>query len=169
MILGDAPSCQCRLIQVPNLQGNIEIAPTNQNIHQCRYAVAWEGCERLIRIGRSFGLSGVLSVLDFGPLTMLVGALDSSQVRAYVDESIGEITRHDQEKETAYLDTLTAYLRERCRAQACANAMALHVSTLRYRLERIRDLFDVDVDVDTPEKRFAAELAIQLHRLAKTV
>lgn len=131
------------------------------------YAVVSEECDRMIRIGRSFGLSGALSVQDFGPLTMLVGALDSSEVRAYVEESIGGMARHDQEHKTGYADTLAAYLREGCRAQASANAMGLHVSTLRYRLDRMRDLFGVNVD--TPEKRFAAELAIQLHKLTKSV
>lgn len=39
--------------------------------------------------------------------------------------------------------------------------MGLHVTTLRYRLSRIQDLFGVDVE--TPEKRFAIELAIRLY------
>jgi len=39
--------------------------------------------------------------------------------------------------------------------------MGLHVTTLRYRLSRIQELFGVDVE--TPEKRFAVELAIRLH------
>ena len=39
--------------------------------------------------------------------------------------------------------------------------MGLHVTTLRYRLSRIQDLFGIEVD--TPERRFAVELAIRLH------
>lgn len=39
--------------------------------------------------------------------------------------------------------------------------MGLHVTTLRYRLSRIRELFGIDVE--TPERRFAAELAVRLH------
>jgi len=52
-------------------------------------------------------------------------------------------------------------VREGCRAQACADAMGLHVTTLRYRLSRIQALFGIDPE--TADKRFAIELAIRLH------
>ena len=39
--------------------------------------------------------------------------------------------------------------------------LGLHVTTLRYRLTRLRELFGIDID--TPERRFALELAIRLH------
>jgi DNA-binding PucR family transcriptional regulator len=44
--------------------------------------------------------------------------------------------------------------------------MGLHVTTLRYRLSRISDLFGIDVE--TPERRFAVELALQLHKLVES-
>jgi DNA-binding PucR family transcriptional regulator len=78
-----------------------------------------------------------------------------------VQESVGAIADHDRDNGTPYLETLSVYLQEGCRNQACADAMGLHVTTLRYRLARIQELFGVDVE--TPEKRFAVELAIRLH------
>ncbi|HTK36383.1 MAG TPA: helix-turn-helix domain-containing protein [Caulobacteraceae bacterium] len=125
------------------------------------YATAWERCRRRIRIAQSFGSTGVLSNQDFGPLPMLVTAADAADVRSFVQESVGVIAAHDREHGTPYLETLCTYLREGCRSQACANALDLHVTTLRYRLTRIQELFGIDVE--TPERRFAVELAIHLH------
>jgi purine catabolism regulator len=125
------------------------------------YPAAWERCGRMIRIGRSFGLTGALSTQDFGPLPMLVSAADVGDVRSFVRESIGTIAEHDRENGTPYLETLSSYLEEGCRSQACADRMGLHVTTLRYRLARIQELFGIDVE--TPEKRFSVELAIRLH------
>ncbi|WP_158817468.1 helix-turn-helix domain-containing protein [Methylocapsa sp. S129] len=125
------------------------------------YPDAWDRCNRMIRIGRSFGRTGALSGRDFGPLPMLVAASEVSDVRSFVQDSVGAIADHDREHNTPYLETLSAYLREGCRSQACADTMGLHVTTLRYRLTRIQELFGVDVE--TPEKRFAVELAIRLH------
>lgn len=125
------------------------------------YPAAWERCGRMIRIGRSFGLTGAISAQDFGPLPMLVAASEVGDVRSFVQESVGAIAEHDHENGTPYLETLSTYLQEGCRAQACADTMGLHVTTLRYRLSRIQELFGVDVE--TPEKRFAIELAIRLH------
>lgn len=125
------------------------------------YATAWERCNRMIRIGRSFGLTGALSTQDFGPLPMLVSAADVGDVRNFVRASIGAIAEHDRENGTPYLETLSAYLEEGCRSQACADRLGLHVTTLRYRLARIQELFGIDVE--TPERRFAVELALRLH------
>ncbi|MBB6303807.1 helix-turn-helix domain-containing protein [Rhizobium leucaenae] len=127
------------------------------------YPPAWERCSRMIRIGRSFGLTGAVSAQDFGPLPMLVAASEAGDVRSFVQENVGAIAEHDRENGTPYLETLSTYLREGCRSQACADTMGLHVTTLRYRLSRIQELFGVDVE--TPEKRFAVELAIRLHRV----
>lgn len=125
------------------------------------YPAAWERCSRMIRIARSYGLTGAVSVQDFGPLPMLVAASEAGDVRSFVHESVGAIAEHDRENGTPYMETLSIYLQEGCRSQACADTMGLHVTTLRYRLSRIQDLFGVDVE--TPEKRFAVELAIRLH------
>lgn len=125
------------------------------------YPENWERCWRTIKIARAFGRSGALSGQDFGPLPMLVAAADVGEVKGFVDECIGAIVEHDRTHDTPYLETLTAFLNEGCRSQACADAMGLHVTTLRYRLSRIQELFGIEVD--TPDRRFAVELAIRLH------
>ncbi len=125
------------------------------------YPREWERCWRMIRIARSFGRSGVLSAVDFGPMPMLVGAAESGDVRGFVEGAVGAVIEHDRTHGTPYLQTLAAYLREGCRAQACANAMGLHVTTLRYRLARMEELFGINPE--TPDARFAIELAVRLH------
>jgi DNA-binding PucR family transcriptional regulator len=123
----------------------------------------WDRCWRMIRVARAFGKTGALSVPDLGPLPMLIGAADSSDVRAFIAGTIGRIVEYDAKHRASYVGTLATYIRHGCRAQACADAMGLHVTTLRYRLARIADLFGIDVE--TPERRFAVELALQLHNL----
>jgi DNA-binding PucR family transcriptional regulator len=127
------------------------------------YPKEWERCWRMIRIARAFGRRGALAAPEFGPLPMLVGAADSADVRSFVESSIGPLVAHDRANDTPYLETLAAYVRSGCRSQPCADAMGLHVTTLRYRLSRIATLFGIEVD--TPERRFAIELALQLNDL----
>lgn len=127
------------------------------------YPSAWESCGRMIHIGRTFGLTGALAAQEFGPLAMLVARLEAKDVTGFVEGSIGALVRHDREHGSAFLPTLAAYLREGCRSQACADSLGLHVSTLRHRLARMRDLFGIEVDA--PERRFAIELAVRLQAL----
>lgn len=126
----------------------------------------WERCWRMIRVARKFGRSGPLDIQGLGPLPMLMGAADSADILGFVDGTIGSLIKHDRQSGSPYLETLVAYLRSGCRYQPCADAMGLHVTTLRYRLSRIQELFGIDVE--SPERRFAVELAIQLHTLAST-
>jgi len=127
------------------------------------YPAAWERCRRLIDIARSFGRSGPISDQDFGPIPIFMAAVGGEDIRIFVNENVGAMLAHDRKHHTPYLETLTVYLRESCRSQACADAMGVHVTTLRYRLSRIQDLFGIDVE--TPERRFATELAIHLQRV----
>ncbi len=144
-----------------NLDGEPIVVIGNRCLTLPDYAENWERCWRTIKIARAFGRSGALTGQDFGPLPMLVAAADVGEVKGFVDESIGAIVKHDRTHSTPYLETLSAYLNEGCRSQACADAMGLHVTTLRYRLSRIQELFGIEVD--TPDRRFAVELAIRLH------
>ncbi len=126
------------------------------------YADAWDKCRRMIDIAKTFGKTGALSNHDFGPMPILIAAVGGEDIRAFVNESVGAMVAHDIDNKTNYLETVSTYLDQNCRAQACADAMDLHVTTLRYRLTRIKELFSVEFN--TPEKRFAFELAVRLQR-----
>lgn len=143
------------------------IAPSERCASPRDYAAAWQNCRRLLRVGRIFDRSGLLTTAEFGPLPMLAAAAEVSDVRGFVQNSVGQIVDHDRKHHTAYLDTLSVYLREGCRPQAAADALSLHVSTLRYRLTRIEDLFEINVE--SPDRRFATELAIHLHQMVAHV
>jgi DNA-binding PucR family transcriptional regulator len=129
-------------------------------------AQEWERCWRMIRVARDYGKTGFLRMPDLGPVPILMGAADSADVRIFVDGAIGKLIEYDKRTRSDYLQTLSAYLRSGCRSQLCANEMGLHVTTLRYRLSRINELFHIDVE--SPERRFAVELAIHLHQLTGT-
>lgn len=125
------------------------------------YPIAWRECERKIKLAVRYNRKGLLSVEDFGPSPILLSAVNSEEVRSFIEVTIGSVTRYDEENRTEYNKTLALFLGHGCRHQACADAMGLHVTTLRYRLSRIRELFGIEID--TPERRFALELAIRLH------
>lgn len=131
--------------------------------HLGDYPEAWERARRVVEIARSLGRTGALSLQDFGPMPMLAAAAGVDEVRLFLSEVLGQVVEHDRENDTPYLETLEIYLRERGRSQAAADAMGLHVTTLRYRLKRIEELFGINVEA--PDRRFSVELAIQLQKM----
>jgi len=127
------------------------------------YLPAWRECARLQGLARRFGRTGIVRAEDFGPFPVLMSAVDSSEMRDFVDHLIGAVARHDASYGTAYLRTLAAFLDQGCRSQPCADALGIHVTTLRYRLERLKDLFGLAIE--TPDQRFALQLALQFQQI----
>ncbi|WP_037870200.1 helix-turn-helix domain-containing protein, partial [Streptomyces sp. SPB074] len=66
---------------------------------------------------------------------------------------------HDAEHRTDLARTLAAYLDRFGDVPATARLLAVHPNTLRYRLRRLHDLFDVDLT--DPDTRLLAELGLR--------
>jgi DNA-binding PucR family transcriptional regulator len=120
-------------------------------------------CRRVMTLARMFGKSGQLSQTDFGPFAVLLSAVDQSSARDFVRDTLGAIEEHDARHGGELLRTLTQFVRDGCRYQTCADRLGIHVSTLRYRLRRLQDLFSIDfADSDS---LFGLILALRLREL----
>lgn len=124
------------------------------------YADAWRDCDRIISLARRFGRSGIVRAEDFGPLFPLLPAVGAGDIASFVERLLGPVIRHDRAHGTAYVETLKSFLDHGGRVQGCAGALQLHVTTLRYRLGRIQELFAIDMR--TPDQRFALQAALKL-------
>jgi DNA-binding PucR family transcriptional regulator len=77
---------------------------------------------------------------------------------------VQRIIEHDAEHGTTYGPSLLAYLDAFGEAIPAAARLAVHENTLRYRIRRIQELFEVDLD--DPDTRLVVWLQLRLHRLA---
>ena len=64
----------------------------------------------------------------------------------FVHPAVLEISQYDKEYNTQYLHTLKVWLANRMDYSATAKSMNLHRNSLYYRMQRIRDLFDLELD-----------------------
>ena len=127
------------------------------------YAEARRACARSLSLARALGRRGVLADEDLGPGAVLLSAAGDEQVRRFMGATLGALAAHDRASDGALIETLDTYLRLSCRPTATAERLGIHISTLRYRLERIRDVGGVDLaDAD---QRFSLELALRLREL----
>jgi DNA-binding PucR family transcriptional regulator len=129
------------------------------------YAASRAEIVRGLALARSFRRTGVLSPRDFGPFAVLLSATDRTAVQQFTERTLGAIESYDAKHGTELLKTAAAFLESGCKYQASADALGIHVTTLRYRLERLRELFQLDFD--DAERRFAIDLALRLGRLFK--
>ena len=77
-------------------------------------------------------------------LEMLIN--DTSVSTDFVHPAILEMEQYDARNKTEYLYTLRMWFQEKMDYAATAKAMNLHRNSLYYRMQRIRDLFHLDLD-----------------------
>jgi GAF domain-containing protein len=117
----------------------------------------------LLGLARKLGRTGIIEPHDFGPLARLIALSDADALRDFMREAIGPIAQHDSAHDAQFLATIEQYLEQRGRLQATADALGIHVTTMRYRLQRIGELFGIDVD--DPETRVWLDLALRIRRM----
>ena len=97
---------------------------------------------------------------DLGPLQFVLGSGDLTHAHEMVLEQLGPLIDHDATKKSTLLLTLRAYLDADGHQPTAAAACYIHVSTLKYRLKKIRELLGNDLsDADVG---FRLRLAFKL-------
>jgi len=80
----------------------------------------------------------------------------------WTEELLGPVESlrlHDEEHGTAYLSTVAAWLDHPGDPRAAARSVHVHPNTLRYRMQRLSDV--VDLDLHDPETRLALRLQLR--------
>jgi len=66
---------------------------------------------------------------------------------------------HDAEQQTPYVESVLAYLAANADVPAAAESVSVHPNTFRYRLRRVRELFDLDLE--DPDVRLVVWLQLR--------
>jgi len=117
----------------------------------------------VLRLAQALGRSGRVNIAMFDPFAFLAATLDRGAAPEFIATTLGQIRRYDAEHATRFVDTCMAFGESGCRYQETADRLHIHVSTLRYRLTRITELFDIKLT--DPDVRFSLDLAFRLERL----
>ena len=117
---------------------------------------SWEQAQRALAIRcRSRAPEGVTAYEDLGLYRVL--NTGDPEVAAFVNEWLGVLLAYDKQHRTDLVSTLAAYLDCGGSYDEAAAAMAVHRSTLRYRLQRIREVSGHDLA--DPEQRLNLHVA----------
>ncbi|MDY0885512.1 helix-turn-helix domain-containing protein [Dongia soli] len=124
------------------------------------YRDARRDCDRLLKLAARVGRRGIVESGDFGPLARLIAIADPDALRSFVEETLGAIEDYDRAHDGNLLPTLERFLANSGRYQATADALGIHVTTLRYRLQRLTDVFKLDLE--DPDTRIALDVALRV-------
>ncbi|HWR47498.1 MAG TPA: helix-turn-helix domain-containing protein [Pseudonocardiaceae bacterium] len=94
---------------------------------------------------------------DLGIYQLLSEIANIGSVEAFIHRWLGILLDYDTTRDAQLVDTLSCYLECGGNYDLTAKALCLHRSTLRYRLQRIRDISGHDLN--HPDTRFNLQLA----------
>jgi purine catabolism regulator len=103
----------------------------------------------------------VVAVPELG-LTGLLAAVSDERLVDYSRRHLGPLVKHDAARKGSLVPTLRAYL-ETGEQQEAAKRLRVHPNTLRYRLDRIREISGVDLE--DPETRLNMAVALRVQAL----
>lgn len=118
-------------------------------------AVSIEEATRIAVLGARLGLKGVLTQRDLGIYSVLVDPTTADEVRAQAMDLLRPLLEYDQAHGTSLVETLEAFLDAQGRPKEASERCFVHVNTLYYRLDRIREITQWRLD--------DVELRLQLH------
>jgi len=82
------------------------------------------------------------------------------ELSGFVGKMLKLIIAYDTKNGTMLVDTLRCYLDNNCNLQRTARASHLHTNTLNYRLKRIKEL--ANLDLNDPEQRLSVQVALKI-------
>jgi sugar diacid utilization regulator len=101
--------------------------------------------------------SGACEYPKLGIFRMLAAIPDLTDVDRFVREWLGSLLDYDARRKAELVRTLTQYLEHGGNYDATAAELSVHKSTLKYRLQRIREL--TGLELNDPDVNFNLQLA----------
>jgi DNA-binding PucR family transcriptional regulator len=113
------------------------------------------------------GPDRALTFDELGVYQVLGQAEDPAAVERLVRRWLGPLIDHDSVRGSQLVATLDTYLQRGGNYVATATALSVHRSTLKYRLQRIRDI--TGADLNDPDTRFNLQLACRAWRTLRAL
>jgi len=102
---------------------------------------------------------------ELGLLRIISMAESPTSLERFCLDAIGPLLAYDQENDTHLASTLRTYLEQNQNSARTAKLLFIHYNTLRYRLDRAREI--LGDFLENPRQRLEIELALHLYPLIK--
>ena len=100
---------------------------------------------------------------ELGIVRLLLGSGDDPDLMTFIEEATGPLLAYDRDNDGSLIRTLRAFFDADCSQRVAAERLFIHHKTLRYRLERIKQL--TGLDLSRHDDRMRADFALRLLQL----
>jgi purine catabolism regulator len=104
-----------------------------------------------------------LYIGDLGVYQLILGLSDREKLVSFYEKTLGPLLEYDMRQHADLIKTLEAFFACHGNLSQTAEMLIVHRNTLLYRMNRINEI--AQIDLDRPEIRLALHLAITIRRL----
>ncbi|WP_103383931.1 helix-turn-helix domain-containing protein [Pseudonocardia dioxanivorans] len=127
---------------------------------------AWNEARTALSAARRLGGQNAFLYEELGIVRLLLGSGDDPDLQTFIEDVTGPLVAYDRDNDGALIRTLRAFFDADCSQRLAAERLFVHHKTLRYRLERIRQL--TGLDLSRHEDRMRADFALRLLQVNQT-
>jgi len=156
----------CERIRAENDPYTVSMGISSPVSDLAGFRQAYECAKQSLEIGRAFqerSSSVVTHYEDLGLFRVVSLAESRASLERFCLDTIGPLLAHDRENGTELVKTLRVFLEQKQNSAKAARALYIHYNTLRYRLDRIKEI--LGDALDNPQHRLTIEVALQLYPL----
>lgn len=149
-----------RLAHITTLPLNFGCSACHQGLMEIRTAFA-ESLQAM-SLRKQLPSAAPSSYLSLIPVNLLMSSGNAPKLLQ--DHLLAPLITYDAQNHTALLATLDAYLQHGCNTSAAAKDLFLHRNTMIHRIEKIKDLLQIDFTDETENLLLRLSLiAVRLH------
>jgi purine catabolism regulator len=104
-----------------------------------------------------------LYIGDLGVYQLILSLSDREKLMDFCDQTLGKLVDYDKRQNADLIKTLEAFFNCHGNLSQTAELLIVHRNTLLYRMNRINEI--AEIDLNRPETRLALHLALTIRRL----
>ncbi|HYO87868.1 MAG TPA: helix-turn-helix domain-containing protein [Candidatus Limnocylindrales bacterium] len=147
--------------QYPSTHAAIGVGQAARDVTQWRSS--HRDATQAVDLARRLQTDTPLFIGDLGVYQLILGLGDRDKLIAFYERTLGPLLDYDQRQHADLIKTLEAFFNCHGNLSQTAEMLIVHRNTLLYRMNRINEI--AQVDLNRPEIRLALHLALTIRRL----
>ncbi len=169
VVLADAEQswgalCDAVVVQAGLGPGSVDLGVGGVCERPSEFPRSYREAQLALKIQRGTGPGGPIKSFDqLGIYSVLAEVEDTAAVERFASDWLSALLEYDAQHNAELVATLASYLEHGANSASTATALSVHRNTLKYRLQRVREISGHDLsDSDT---LFNLQLAVRVFRM----
>lgn len=146
----------------------VNVAVSTECHRLAEYPGAYESARQALLLAESDDRDGqLIDIRRLGLHRVLLNAARPHELASFADDLLHPLENYDQKRDGTLVPTLQAYFARSCSATRTAEALGVHTNTVRYRLRRVAELLEVDLEDEN--ERLGLSLALMVRNVMRPI